>query len=334
MRWVGMACVILGLSLGALALYAQRTFNMPGPLATSRNVVVPRGGIEQIASRLLADGVIAGRRNLQVAALLTRGEGSLRAGEFAFPAHASLRETLTLLRTARPVQHSLTIPEGLTAKQIQAIFTNTKALSGSVEIVEEGSVLPESYQFELGNPPSAILARARTAMAQALEQEWTARAPNLPLASAREALILASIVERETAVAEERPHIAAVFLNRLRNGMKLQSDPTVIFAASAGAGTLNRPISRADLEREDPFNTYRIRGLPPGPICAPGIASLHAVLHPAAAEDLYFVADGTGRHVFARTLEEHNRNVARWRAATGSEGAVRTPKTRETPSNE
>jgi UPF0755 protein len=314
LRRLAMVLVLFGFCLGGLAVYGLRMFNMPGPLPAARNVVVPRGGLDPITQRLLAEDVIAGRRNFQAAALLTRNQGSLRAGEFAFPAHVSLREVLNVLRNSRPVQHSLTIPEGLTARQIQAILAHTAALSGSVEIVGEGSVLPETYQFELGTPPGAILARARSAMARTLEQEWANRAPDLPLASAQEALVLASIVERETAIAAERPLVAAVFLNRLKQGMRLQSDPTVIYAASAGAGTLDRALTRADLDRDDPFNTYRIRGLPPAPICAPGIASLHAVLHPAVTEDLYFAADGAGGHVFARTLEEHNRNVARWRA--------------------
>jgi UPF0755 protein len=313
LRGLVMAMVLLAVCLGALAMYAQRTFHMPGPLDAAKNVVIPRGGTELIADRLSAEGVIAGRRNFQVATLLTRNEGNVRAGEFAFPAHASLRDVLTVLRTARPVQHSLTIPEGLTAKQIQAILLQADALSGPVEITAEGSVLPESYQFELGTPPAAILARGRAAMARALDQQWTHRAPDLPLATPQEALTLASIVERETALPEERPRVAAVFLNRLKHGIKLQSDPTVIYGASAGAGVLDRPLSRADLDRDDPFNTYRIRGLPPGPICSPGVSSLHAVLNPATTEDLYFVADGTGGHAFARTLDDHNRNVARWR---------------------
>ena len=317
-RWLVFTFVLLSVCIGAALVYAQRTLNMPGPLETTRNIVVPHGGLDPIADRLLAADVIAGRRNFQIATLLTHHEGSLRAGEFSFPAHASLREVLTVLRTARPVQHSLTIPEGLTGKQIQTILAHADALSGPAEAIEEGSVLPQTYQFELGTSPDALLARARTAMAKTLDQEWTKRSSDVKLAAARDALILASIVERETAVADERPHVAAVFLNRLKAGMKLQSDPTVVFGASAGAGTLDHPLTRAELDRDDPYNTYRIRGLPPGPICAPGIASLRAVLHPAISEDLYFVADGTGRHVFARTLDEHNRNVARWRAQTPS----------------
>ena len=308
-----MAGVLLAVCLGALAMYVQRSFHMPGPLDGAKNVVIPRGGTEAIADRLRAEDIVAGRRNFQVATLLTRNEGNLRAGEFTFPAHASLRDVLTVLRTARPVQHSLTIPEGLTAKQIQAILLQADNLSGPVEVIAEGSILPESYQFELGTAPAAILARGRAAMTRAMDQQWSHRAPDLPLATPQEALILASIVERETALPEERPLVAAVFLNRLRHGMRLQSDPTVIFGASAGAGVLDRPLSRADLDRDNPFNTYRIRGLPPGPICSPGISSLHAALHPATTADLYFVADGTGGHAFAHTLEDHNRNVARWR---------------------
>jgi UPF0755 protein len=176
----------------------------------------------------------------------------------------------------------------------------------------EGGVLPETYAYQWGEDRAALLRRAEAAMARALAEEWAGRAADLPLASPREALVLASIVERETGLPEERPRVAAVFLNRLRRGMPLQSDPTVAYAAAEG-GVLDRPLTRADLDRDHPFNTYRTRGLPPAPIAAPGVASLRAVTRPAPTEDLYFVADGSGGHAFARTLEEHNRNVARWR---------------------
>ncbi|MBV8591223.1 MAG: endolytic transglycosylase MltG, partial [Acetobacteraceae bacterium] len=247
-------------------------------------------------------------------AMATSNKGPLRAGEFAFPAHVSLRETLAVLRTARPVQHRLTIPEGLTASQIAALVNGAEAMTGEVAAPSEGAVLPETYFYEYGASRSAILARAQAAMKRVVEQAWARRAPGLPLASPSEALILASIVERETARPEERPLVAAVFFNRLRLGMRLQSDPTAIYAASGGKGTLDHPLTRAELDQDSPFNTYRSKGLPPGPICSPGLASLEAVLHPAASDALYFVADGSGGHAFARTMEEHVRNVAHWRS--------------------
>ena len=287
---------------------------MPGPSDIPVITVISRGGIADVADGLVREGIVAGRLNFRIAAFLTHKEGPIRAGEFAFPAHASLRDALTVLRMGKPVLHSLTIPEGRTARQIAAIFSHFDGLAGPATLTGEATLLPQTYLFERGTQASIILARGQAALQKTLDQEWDARAENLPLASPREALILASIVERETSLAEERPHVAAVFLNRLRAGMKLQSDPTVVYSASAGLGVLDRPLSHADLERDDPYNTYRIRGLPPGPIAAPGIASLHAVLHPAASDDLYFVADGTGGHAFARSLEEHVRNVAHYRA--------------------
>jgi UPF0755 protein len=315
------------LAVGALAagggFYALHVLAAPGPLPEARTLVVPRGGEARVALALADALVVARPLPFRIVAFLTRREGALHAGEFAFPAHASLRTVLTVLRTARPVQHYLTIPEGLTAKQIGALFERADALAGPVPVPDEGSVLPQTYAYELGASRETVLDRARTAMDRALREAWRDRAPDLPLASPREALILASIVERETAKPEERPHVAAVFLNRLRLGMKLQSDPTVAYAASGRAGALDRPLTRADLDRDDPYNTYRIRGLPPGPICSPGLASLRAVTQPMQSDDLYFVADGSGGHVFSRTLDEHTRNVARWRAMTPAQTELR-----------
>ncbi|WP_281201033.1 endolytic transglycosylase MltG [Belnapia rosea] len=273
---------------------------------------MPRGGTEAIAAALDRAGVITDPRLFALAALATRGEGPIRAAEFAFPPGASMEQVLGILRTGRPVQRRLTIPEGLTSRQIAALLARAEGLTGEAPTLAEGAVLPETYAYAWGESRAALLRRAEAAMERALAEAWADRAPNLPLATPREALVLASIVERETAVPEERPRIAAVFLNRLRAGMALQSDPTVAYAAADGA-PLDRPLSRADLDRDHPFNTYRVKGLTPAPIAAPGLAALRAVTRPATTEDLYFVADGSGGHAFARTLEEHNRNVARWR---------------------
>lgn len=317
-RWpwiVALVLLIPSLLITLTAATVWQRYTQAGPLVQARDVVVPRGGIGLASAALLNDGVITEPMLFRLAALLTHKDGELRAGEFTFPAQGSLRDALHVLRTARPVQHRLTIQEGLTAKQILPLLTRPELLvSDDPPVIEEGSLLPQTYAFERGTVPAAIIARAKAAMDKALGEAWAARAPTLPLANAREALILASIVERETGKPEERPRVAAVFLNRLRQGMRLQSDPTVIYAASDGLGVLDHKITRAELERDSPFNTYKIKGLPPAPIAAPGLAAIQAVLHPLATEELYFVADGSGGHVFARTLEEHNRNVARWRA--------------------
>lgn len=286
----------------------------PGPLARPTDIVVPHGSATEVGVVLQARHVIRSLLAFRVAATVTRRQGPLHAAELAFPAHASLREVLAVLRTAPPVEHSLTIPEGLTAQRIAALVNDAPAATGHVAPPSEGSVLPQTYDYTYGTPRQAILTRAEAAMRRALAKAWANRAPGLPLRSPRDALIVASIVERETALPSERPHIAAVYLNRLRLGMPLQADPTVVYAASNGTGTLGHPLTRAELELNNPYNTYRHRGLPPGPICSPGIASIKAVLHPTASKDLYFVADGTGGHLFARTLAAQNRHVAEWRA--------------------
>ena len=302
--------LLLAGSLAATA--AWRAYARPGPLAEPVQVVVPRGGTERIAETLLERGVIRDARTFAAAAWLTRDAGPLRAAEFAFPAAAPLSEVLRILRQERPVQRRLTIAEGLSAHQIRALLERIEGLTGDVPEFNEGDLLPETYAFEWGETRAAIVRRADAAMDRALAEAWANRAPDLPLANPREALILASIVERETGKAEERARVAGVFINRLRRGMPLQSDPTVAYAATGGA-PMDRPISRADLDRDHPFNTYRIRSLPPGPIASPGKAALAATLRPEANDFLYFVADGSGGHAFARTLDEHNRNVARWR---------------------
>ena len=308
--------VLLGaaLLLGGVSWFALHLYDLPGPLRDQRAVVVPRGGIEPVAELLRQQGVVGNPTALQLAALLTRGQGPLHSGELSFPEHASLREVLLVLRFGKAVQHRFTIAEGLTAAQVAVSIDKAPALEGSVAVPAEGSLLPETYSFELGFGRAALLERAKRAMERALQQAWASRTGDTsPLTGPRDALILASIVERETSRADERPRIATVFLNRLRRGMKLQSDPTVVYGASGGSGVLDHGITRAELDRDDPYNTYRIAGLPPGPISMPGAAALKAVTQPWPGEELFFVADGLGGHLFAKTEQEHARNVARWR---------------------
>jgi UPF0755 protein len=301
---------------GAAAGYfgLRHRLDRPGPLDHPEAVVVPHGDTAEVGKTLRSAAVIDSLWLFRFAAWLTRSEGKLHAAELAFPAHASVHQVLAVLRTAKPVEHRLTIPEGLTAVQIAALVQHAEAATGTVTPPPEGSVLPQTYRYEYGTPRGALLARGEAAMDQALATAWTARAPDLPLANAQDALTLASIVERETALPEERPHVASVYLNRLRLGMRLDADPTVAYAASGGEGVLDHKLTRGELQRDDPFNTYRRAGLPPTPIDSPGMASILAVLHPAASDDLYFVADGGGGHVFARTLDAQDRNVARARA--------------------
>ncbi len=303
----------LVLLIGGGTFYVYRKYEQPGPLQAAQSIIVPRGGISEVADTLAREGVIAGTVAFQAAALATSGDGALHAGELEFPAGVSLREVLHILRTAKPIQHLVTIPEGLTAIQVAALLERTPLLEGTAAVPPEGSLLPETYAFDRNTTRAVLMERAAKAMARAMDRAWAARSPTLPLDSPQDALILASIVERETAKPEERPRIAAVFLNRLRQGMKLQSDATVVYGASGGAGALDHGLTRSELDRDDPYNTYRIPGLPPGPIAMPGAASLRAVTQPMQSNELFFVADGTGGHVFARTQDEHVRNVAHWR---------------------
>jgi UPF0755 protein len=324
-RLIGAAFAVLVLALlaGAGALLAWRRYDAPGPLAEASAVVVPRGGLAPVAEALAADGVVANPLELRLAALATRNGGALHAGELEFPAHASLHQVLQILRFAKPVQHKLTIPDGLTAAQVALLLDHGDALTGDAVLPAEGSVLPETYLYDRGTTRAALAARAEAAMSRALAAAWASRVPGLPLATPEQALTLASVVEQETSRPEERPHVAAVFLNRLRLGMKLQSDPTVIYAVTGGQGSLDRKLTRADLELDSPYNTYRYAGLPPGPIAMPSLAAIEAVVHPLGSDDLYFVADGTGGHAFARTNDEQRQNVTRWRQIERARAAPR-----------
>jgi peptidoglycan lytic transglycosylase G len=312
--WTVIWFVVLGGAAAVTGFWLRVQWDIAGPLPEAKDVVVPRGGTSAAAEALKSAGVIRNSMAFEALTWITFFDGNIHAAEFNFPAQASIAQVLDVLRTAKPVEHKITIVEGLTAKQIAATLMLAEAASGPVAVPPEGAALPQTYEFERGTPRESILKRAETAMDKDLATAWAGRAPNLPLATPRDLLTLASIVERETAKPEERSHVAAVYLNRLRKGMKLQADPTVAYAVSGGTGTLDHKLNRADLDVNSPYNTYQFAGLPPGPICSPGMASLHAVSRPMNSEDLYFVANGSGGHAFARTVDAHLRNVARWRS--------------------
>jgi UPF0755 protein len=293
--------------------YVDATWNGIGPLPQQTDFVVPHGPTEVVGEALQQAGIIDGVLAFRVAVRLTDSDGPLHAGEFAFTANASLHQVLDVLRHGRQVEHHLTIPEGLTAQQIAALINAAPAMTGTVTPPAEGVILPNTYDYLFGASRQALLHRAEHAMDATMTTLWPERAADLPLSSPEQAITLASIVERETAKPEERPMVAAVYLNRLRAGMKLQADPTVIYGDSQGRGVMDRPLDHADLLVPGPYNTYLNAGLPPGPIAAPGIAAIRAVLHPADTDALYFVADGSGGHVFSHDYSEQVRNIAKLR---------------------
>jgi UPF0755 protein len=295
--------------------------NRPGPTSEKVTVILPRGtGIPEIAARLADAGVIRHPLIFRLAVRITGSDRALKAGEYAFPAQVTPRGVLGMLQRGETVARRLTVAEGLTVAQIFALLDQAAGLSGPLpELPPEGSLLPETYFYAYGDSRINMVKRMRKAMRETLADLWIARSENLPFASPEEALILASIVDKETSLPAERDQVAAVFVNRLRREMRLQSDPTVIYGLTAGDGALGRALTRQDWLHASPFNTYQVAGLPPGPIANPGRAAIEAVLNPADVDYLYFVADGSGGHAFARTLREHNRNVARWRRIKSGE---------------
>ncbi len=295
----------------------------PGPLSESVTVVIPRGsGLEATAITLAEAGVIRSPLLFVFGAWVTVSQRDLKAGEYAFTANASIEDVLEQMRRGRTVIHRLTVPEGLTSAQIMALLDKETVLTGSVAggRPKDGSLLPETYHFSRGDSREQLIERMQHAMTQVLADAWKDRNRELPYKSPEEALVMASIVEKETGVAAERARVAGVYVNRLQTGMRLQSDPTVIYAMTDGLSELGRVLTRADLKTDSPYNTYAIAGLPPGPIANPGRASILAALKPERHEFLYFVADGTGGHAFAKTLGDHNRNVARWRDTQRRQG--------------
>jgi UPF0755 protein len=305
-----LAVAVLLVTVGGALWWTRIKLSEPGPATASVSVVIPKGTVSADIGSLLKESDAIDRPWLFFLATHLSGRQPLLAGEYSFPSHASLGTIIDMMRRGQTVVHKLTIAEGLTVFQVLGQLRQAEGLAGNAgQTPEEGSLLPQTYFYTLGDSREALLLRMTHAMNELIDDLWKRREPNLPIANKVDAIILASVVERETAIPEERAHIAAVFFNRLKLHMKLQSDPTVIYVVSNSEGTLDRPLTRNDLLIKSPFNTYQIEGLPAGPICNPGKASLEAVLHPANSDDLYFVADGSGGHSFTKTLTEHNRNV-------------------------
>lgn len=286
----------------------------PGPLAETTTVVIERGGLKQITDKLLDAGVIAKPEQLFMVGVVATGlRGDLKAGEYEFPAHASMAEVAALMASGHVVVHKVTVVEGMTVAEVLALLKADPVLEGGIDTPPpEGLLLPETYFYNRGDTRAEVLARMKEAGSKALDEAWANRDPALPLTSARQLLTLASIVEKETGLPAERARVAGVYINRLKQGMRLQSDPTTIYALTP-TGNLGRALTLNDLRTVSPYNTYMSDGLPPGPIANPGLASLQAAARPESHAYLYFVADGTGGHAFATTLEEHNRNVSKWR---------------------
>lgn len=306
--------LLASISIGGGGYFAWREAARPGPLEEPAVVLLaPGSSVTKIAEQLEREGVVRHAQLFAAAARVKRVQSSIKAGEYLIPKGASALDVLDLLVSGKSILHAFTAPEGRTTAQILRLMDAHTVLAGEITIDPgEGRLLPETYHFTRGETRDGLIRTMMKAQDALLDQLWDGRALDLPYNTRDEAIILASIVEKETAVADERGRIAAVFVNRLRRGMRLESDPTIIYGITGGE-PLGRGIRLSELRGETPYNTYVIRGLPPTPIANPGRASIEAVLNPPETDELFFVADGAGGHAFASTLEEHNRNVAKWR---------------------
>ena len=313
------ALAILALIVGGLWL---RGWYGSGPLERDTPFIVPDGStLTSVAAKLETEKAIGSSAAFLTRAKILGGSDPVKAGEFLLPAHASNAAILDLLQSGKALRRLVAVPEGMPSIMVWDRLMAQPLLSGSIPVPEEGSLLPNSYDFERGEPRAKVVARMQEAMRKVLAQAWAKRAPNLVVKTPQEALVLASIVEKETGKPSERRMVAGLYSNRLRAGMLLQADPTIIYPITRGK-PLGRRIRQSEIAAINDYNTYSMTGLPRGPITNPGKASIEAVLNPAQTEALYMVADGTGGHVFASTLADHNANVAKWFALRRARGEI------------
>src|SRR3954467_4810347 len=309
--------IILMIGAGGVYFYGRQMLETSGPLQDDKVVNIPsRAGKRDIADALLREGVINVNPWVFIGGVFAlKASSDLKPGEYSFQKKASLRDVIATIVEGKVVQHAVTIPEGLTSEQIVGRLVDNDIFAGSVrEMPREGTLLPETYKFPRGTTREQVIQRMQQTQKRVLAEIWERRNPDVLVKSPEQLITLASIIEKETGRADERSRVAAVFTNRLRQRIKLQSDPTIIYGLVGGKGTLGRPIKRSEITQPSPYNTYVIEGLPPGPIANPGRASLEAAANPARTRDLFFVADGTGGHAFTETYDQHQKNVVKLRA--------------------
>jgi UPF0755 protein len=307
--------LVVAIAAGLAYQFGKHKFETAGPLERDKIVNIPRGlGLREIADLLARENVIDQPMVFIGGVLVMKAREDLKYGEYKFSKQITLRDTIEVIREGKVIQHAFTIPEGLTSEQIVTRLAEVDFLAGNIrEIPKEGTLLPETYNFPRGTTREQVIQRMQQSHARAVQEIWERRSQEVPVRSAEALVTLASIIEKETGRHDERSRVAAVFVNRIRQKMKLQSDPTIIYGLVGGKGTLGRPIMRSEIEQPTPYNTYVIEGLPPGPIANPGRASLEAAANPARTKELFFVADGTGGHAFAENLAQHQQNVAKLR---------------------
>ncbi len=313
-------CLVGMVTVSGIGLATYHQYESPGPLDATRMVIVPKGeGRIAIAERLEREGIITNRwtfvgGHLMQSLFSAKRAPELKAGEYEIKQHSSMRQVMDILAEGKSVLYKVSIPEGLTSQQVVERLKGEANLTGDItSMPAEGTLMPDTYSFSKGASRQEIIEKMQAEMQKTLARIWEKRQPDLPLRTVEEAITFASIVEKETGKNDERDRVAAVFYNRLKKGMRLQSDPTIIYGITGGQGTLGRGLTKADIDTKTPYNTYQINGLPPGPIANPGKAALEATLNPAQTNDLYFVADGSGGHAFSENLKDHNSAVQKWR---------------------